>query len=266
MMEAFSSPILPTELEREIFELCALSGSILIPKVMLVAKRVKEWVEPLLYRAIIVYRKSFGKFTSEKPPTDSNFTAIADDVLSSISRRKPSAFFHRAVRYLRSLTLDVQPILTLCTGSLPLKRIYVKLMPPITPRPFSCLTHLHLGHSEDVESTCAILTALPKLAHLSLVSRMDDTPFVVSHKALDSSRIRVLVLFYLSPAWTRENLLSSQLKQDARFVVMRLRNLATDWYARVQLGANDYWADAENHIAKRRIGEIDRERISWASK
>jgi hypothetical protein len=37
------TPILPTELERQIFELCALSRPVRIPKLMLVAWRVKEW-------------------------------------------------------------------------------------------------------------------------------------------------------------------------------------------------------------------------------
>jgi hypothetical protein len=37
------SPTLPRELEREIFELCDLSRPTFIPKLMLVAQRVKEW-------------------------------------------------------------------------------------------------------------------------------------------------------------------------------------------------------------------------------
>jgi hypothetical protein len=37
------SPILPPELEREIFEICAISRPASIPNLMLVAQRVKEW-------------------------------------------------------------------------------------------------------------------------------------------------------------------------------------------------------------------------------
>ncbi|KAJ7826702.1 hypothetical protein B0H14DRAFT_2816723 [Mycena olivaceomarginata] len=54
MSSASASPMLPLELEREIFEIYALSWPKLIPKLMLVAKCVKEWVEPLLYRIISI--------------------------------------------------------------------------------------------------------------------------------------------------------------------------------------------------------------------
>jgi hypothetical protein len=36
-------PVLPIELERQIFEICASSRPVLIPKLMLVAWRVKQW-------------------------------------------------------------------------------------------------------------------------------------------------------------------------------------------------------------------------------
>ncbi|KAJ7126167.1 hypothetical protein C8R44DRAFT_121208 [Mycena epipterygia] len=38
-----TAPILPPELERQIYEICALSRPVLIPKLMLVAWRAKEW-------------------------------------------------------------------------------------------------------------------------------------------------------------------------------------------------------------------------------
>jgi hypothetical protein len=38
-----SSPLFPLDLERDIFEICALSGLVSIPKLMLVAQRVKVW-------------------------------------------------------------------------------------------------------------------------------------------------------------------------------------------------------------------------------
>jgi hypothetical protein len=38
-----SLPTLPSELEREIFEICAVSRPVCIPKLVLVAQRVKEW-------------------------------------------------------------------------------------------------------------------------------------------------------------------------------------------------------------------------------
>ncbi|KAJ7258280.1 hypothetical protein C8J57DRAFT_1516178 [Mycena rebaudengoi] len=40
------------ELEQVILELCAADRSASIPRLMLVAQRVKEWVEAALYRVI----------------------------------------------------------------------------------------------------------------------------------------------------------------------------------------------------------------------
>ncbi|KAJ7887124.1 hypothetical protein B0H14DRAFT_2696630 [Mycena olivaceomarginata] len=47
-------PKLPPELECTIFEIAALARPKMIPSLILVAHRVKHWVEPLLYRVIMV--------------------------------------------------------------------------------------------------------------------------------------------------------------------------------------------------------------------
>ncbi|KAJ6574558.1 hypothetical protein B0H19DRAFT_1254249 [Mycena capillaripes] len=53
-MEPDGSPPLPPELERKIFEICTYAQPVSIPNLMLVAARVKEWLEPLLYVTIVV--------------------------------------------------------------------------------------------------------------------------------------------------------------------------------------------------------------------
>ncbi|KAJ6543046.1 hypothetical protein B0H19DRAFT_1172653 [Mycena capillaripes] len=50
----FSEPRLPPELEVLIFETAALSHPAAIPKLMLIAHRVKHWVEPLLYTVVFL--------------------------------------------------------------------------------------------------------------------------------------------------------------------------------------------------------------------
>ncbi|KAF7317625.1 hypothetical protein MKEN_00849900 [Mycena kentingensis (nom. inval.)] len=47
-----SDPHLPRELERAIFELAALRRPRSIPVLMLVAWRVKEWLDPVLFRSL----------------------------------------------------------------------------------------------------------------------------------------------------------------------------------------------------------------------
>ncbi|KAJ7847805.1 hypothetical protein B0H14DRAFT_3453508 [Mycena olivaceomarginata] len=44
---------LPVELERKIFEIAAQSNSMFIPTLLLVAHRVKTWLEPMLYSVVV---------------------------------------------------------------------------------------------------------------------------------------------------------------------------------------------------------------------
>ncbi|KAF7369484.1 hypothetical protein MVEN_00278100 [Mycena venus] len=273
MASLSSSLMVPLELEREIFELCALSWPTSIPKLMLVTRYVKKWVEPLLYRII-----SIGSM----PIT--GFPSFTVDVMDTAIRRMPPTFFHGAVRHLVLLTYKnsdfYEMILSLCGGledlwifnwedvvntwiplieCLPLRRLGVlsNLFFMLSPASgvFSRLTHLHLGDKiKNTESTVTTLITLPRLTHLSL----DDHIFVHQcHKILESPRpISVLIFFHGHQAdWDRDGVVT-RLAQDVRFVVVRLQNFAKDW----QLGAlygNDYWSAAETFAAKRRTREID---------
>ncbi|KAF7377106.1 hypothetical protein MSAN_00129600 [Mycena sanguinolenta] len=102
---------LPPELEREIFETCAFSRPVSIPKLMLVAQYVKEWVEPLLYRTILTL--GYNHSIEDLP----RFT---EATFSSVLRRKSPVFFQNAVRHFMLMGLfnysKVEAILTLCTG------------------------------------------------------------------------------------------------------------------------------------------------------
>ncbi|KAJ7699011.1 hypothetical protein B0H17DRAFT_317412 [Mycena rosella] len=48
-----TTPSLPTELERAIFELAANTSPSTIPTLLRVAQRVRIWLEPLLYRVLV---------------------------------------------------------------------------------------------------------------------------------------------------------------------------------------------------------------------
>ncbi|KAJ6468095.1 hypothetical protein C8R47DRAFT_918295, partial [Mycena vitilis] len=81
---------LPGELEREIFEAAALSRPVVIPDLMLVAHRVKNWVEPILYHTI---------FISRLKPIDylPHFTA---DLVLRLIKEKSAQFFAKSVHRL----------------------------------------------------------------------------------------------------------------------------------------------------------------------
>ncbi|KAJ6452823.1 hypothetical protein C8R45DRAFT_638733 [Mycena sanguinolenta] len=273
---------LPLELEREIFEICAFSQPTCIPKLVLVAKHVKDWVEPVFYRIIIL-----GAVMSD-------FPLVPYDIMSALIRRKPPAFFHSAVRHLlvyipHQTPQELESILSVCTGvedlwiddmdnafiplihSFPLKRLCVAFdnipAPSQTLPMFSCLTHLHLRahYGNDEPSILAFVEALPKLTHLGFthLSWIGGRIYLpMLHRLLESSPLmRVLVIFKIpGPSWPDEAFL--QLRWDLRFVVMPYRDFVADWDAGVQHG-RDYWADAEAFIAKRRTREIDPLKYSW---
>ncbi|KAJ7834224.1 hypothetical protein B0H14DRAFT_3709610 [Mycena olivaceomarginata] len=210
-----SSPMLPAELEREIFEICSLSRpvtgreTVSIPTLMLIAKRVKEWS----------VKASPWDTPAQSPP--SLMTACPDS-----SVRSPPKFFHDTARYLLlfgarahrgaedlSLFGSFHALIPV-TQSLTLRRLQAHCvsMPPPTLRMSLQLTHLYLcGHPKDPGATCTALATLPSLTHLAV-----DNLALVSHKILElSPSIRVMVFFCSLRAYTDEVLDAAEVTRHA---------------------------------------------------
>ncbi|KAJ7621972.1 hypothetical protein DFH06DRAFT_769494 [Mycena polygramma] len=184
-------PVLPPELEREIFELVAVydllpdswthqhigDTALALPQV---CRRVQSWIEPIIYEHISFLWSANG---AEPVPR----------FLATISAR-PSSFFATHVKHLyfdRSIALSaVQQVLSACTGvvslgyhhpssalerilaPLPLQRLLVsELTLPSSPRnlpPWAAsLTHLGLAYALPPNPTAAF-AALPSLTHLAV--------------------------------------------------------------------------------------------------
>ncbi|KAJ6592305.1 hypothetical protein DFH09DRAFT_906548, partial [Mycena vulgaris] len=177
-------PAFPLELEREIFEICVLSRPKSIAKLMLVACRVKEWVEPFLYRTIAL----------DVPPQMDDFPSFKLEIMLSMFKRKPTSFFRDAVLHLHiPWYYCLDPILPVCTGvqnlSLDDDLFFgdeiIQLLAPLRPthlcidldpilrtlRPghsfFSQITHLELLGSPDFLDISTGLALVPRLTHLS---------------------------------------------------------------------------------------------------
>ncbi|KAJ7138941.1 hypothetical protein C8R46DRAFT_1361499 [Mycena filopes] len=264
-------PILPPELERRIFEICASSQFSVIPRLMLVAWRVKDWVEPILYRTIMVCeirreRYHFPRFTPE---------SVAKLLLS-----KPAAFLRDSVRNLlihnahRDL---VQSILAICTGvenlwapeasevlrppsGLRLKNLSTNAWPllwtvsPLDPL-FTRLTHLELtGPVHSVAKIASTLPLLPQLTHLAF---NDEDLITICPQILDECASLTVLVSRNAGRGHAESLFqgyAERLSRDVRFVLIH-----SWWFEDWQLGVHsglDYWARAEDFIAKRRSGEI----------
>ncbi|KAF8177046.1 hypothetical protein K438DRAFT_1845845, partial [Mycena galopus ATCC 62051] len=273
-------------LEREVFKICAVSRPATIPKLMLVARRVKEWVEPLLYRIVCI---------GPRPPP--GFPRFLMEIIMPAIRRKPSSFFETAVRHLMIRYYqdrdEVDEILDVCTGvqhlslayhlsidsideapdswldrivSFPLERLQIhsreSLMRVLAPEHTLCrhLTHLEITGfiAYDAHAVCDALIALPHLSHLAF----SNSQFVHSCPQLLESckRLRALVcqaLYDVEEIQTHR----AVLERDAHFVqfsweFLQANNGTIDWYIGAQ-GGVDTWAKIERFIAKRRSREID---------
>ncbi|KAJ7461182.1 hypothetical protein FB451DRAFT_1269148 [Mycena latifolia] len=264
------APAFPPELERHIFEICALSRPVFIPTLMLVAWRIKEWVEPLLYRTIALDLTApmdgFPVFTSEK--------------LLSVIARKPASFFRDTVRNLLLLThayIDVlKVVLPVCTGvqnlcvesldpemialfaPFPLNRLYIEqdpfgALPPVHPL-FSHLTHfeMEMVYWPDDTPMWTALALLPLLTHLSF-SADDDSFIPISHRLLETCKTLSVLVILINPFQSVQDPTSSR---DFRVVAMPLVYYAKDWQKGAQSG-KDYWSRAESFIEQRRSGKID---------
>ncbi|KAJ7087517.1 hypothetical protein C8R44DRAFT_820247 [Mycena epipterygia] len=260
-------PAFPPELERQIFEIAALLRPVGIPKLMLVAWRVKEWVEPLLYHIIAL----------EPPDRLPMLPAITTTSLSTAMESRPD-FFRPAIRHLMRegvYTPSLEYVLSICSGvvnlwvnddltqtisvmePLRLKYLYAKTLPvlhTLTPfHPFfSQITHLELMDALDAWDLEAWseLYLIPQLTHLSF---NDDAFFLLCGELLETCK-SLAVLVFLGSLPDPSSV--TEFSRDFRFVAMCCKYYHLDWQMGAYAGV-DYWSRAESFIAKRRSGKID---------
>ncbi|KAJ6449355.1 hypothetical protein C8R45DRAFT_759820, partial [Mycena sanguinolenta] len=189
---------LPPELERAIFELAAVARPIRIPSLMLVARRTKEWLEPLLYRVIFVSGSIIDNMHG--------FPSVPLDILLAVIAKKPTSFFRSSVTHVfLENPPEIEPtlwaravntILTACQGVGQLsissphisyrgsldrvhgpRRLTMHVAPILAPFPtdFSANVFRHLTHLELLDADVfptgmdigAHLTLAPVLTHIS---------------------------------------------------------------------------------------------------
>ncbi|KAJ7739375.1 hypothetical protein B0H16DRAFT_64773 [Mycena metata] len=275
---------LPLDLERSIFETTAFNHPSTIPNLMLVAWRVKAWIEPQLYRMV-----------SSTHPRSAHLPVAPFHILSrDLAYKCPSVF--RGVKHLflytTKDTLNVEGVLAAC-ASLTDLFLYVPLrgnIPTLASMPslrrlvlqprtflafdpdhpvFRTLTHLELlqiSTSAEAEEACVKLQLMPKLTHLALNSIEIYHALSLSLEAFDHLRCIVL----LSSEERREmgvDEVPAPLAQDERFVWIGQMQTDSyeDWLRNAHTGET-YWAVADAFIAARRAGNIDRSCYSICDK
>ncbi|KAJ7896130.1 hypothetical protein B0H13DRAFT_2034456 [Mycena leptocephala] len=260
---ADSTLVFPLELEREIFETMALMYPREIPTLLRVARRVRIWIEPLLYRAI--------RATKENK----------DGIMNAI-KSKPADFFANAVRHLCLdsfiLEQESRQILEVCCGvinlalnhnhtkpnllpilsTMCLQRLSVFLhrlfgrTPDLLHPLFASLTHLDLlDNGDDDEGLTYILAHIPKLP-------------VLSHLALDPavSQGSVETLLVECPRLKLLLVLWSSIRHvyDVRFVIWLCpEDYWGDWEAGAT-GRPHFWSLGDDFVAQKRNKLIDETR------
>ncbi|KAJ7740368.1 hypothetical protein B0H16DRAFT_57224 [Mycena metata] len=259
--------VLPLELERKIFEETALMHKAAIPNLILVARRVLIWIEPLLYRVVCV----------GKPPLKLGHAILTSD--------KPPAFFHNAVRHLALLgppgtstsIKDDLRLLELCRGivsfgaynrnvsgsvlrrlermdlqrlSLCVNLLFDRAAVDFTHPIFRSLTHLHMFDAveDGVMELLPFIPTLPALTHLTLDFSIprDDALEVLAR----SPRLELLLVL-----WLNEELHAPHV-YDVRFVTWVYGRYWEIWEGGAR-GLPDFWALGADFVARKRRGEIE---------
>ncbi|CAK5282260.1 unnamed protein product, partial [Mycena citricolor] len=275
-----SIPALPEDLERIIFLELATQSPRYIPALILVARRVKQWVEPVLYRMITL-----------ELPTLPDVSTLDLPSFFRVHATKGPDFLARAVRHLALKDVNVafmDFIFESCPNTedlllnytlpkhtlyasvpslvrLPLRRLYTyvldffdgtELVPKFRPL-FNNLTHLVVfgnltGHGElaEAQERWRLAASLPQLTHLAAV---EYNP-VMWRVILGNERLVVLAFlwrFDFPPMPQDEH----EIPVDLRFVALAEFSSVLDWQ-KGALGRGDFWDAAEEHVRKRRSGKV----------
>ncbi|KAJ7230842.1 hypothetical protein B0H12DRAFT_1263872 [Mycena haematopus] len=263
---------LPPELERHIFELAANSHSKSIPTLLLVAHRVKIWLEPILYSVVV--------FVNPLPEHICFDSAHFSSAVQSpaISQHVTNLLLSRDVPF-----VHLAPILSRCSAvqnlalyggdlrvlpflsAMPLRRLSTALEDFLFPwvaidftdPPFSSLTHLQLRDDLDEAQweEWRGLAMIPKLTHLAFA--LEKSLSIFQNTLTACPRLQVLIYLY-SPGQAKPGIGLESLAHDTRFVCLPAPAYLADWQTGAR-GGDDFWVRAEKFIAQRNCGEIDRE-------
>ncbi|KAF7368013.1 hypothetical protein MSAN_00867100 [Mycena sanguinolenta] len=272
-----SEPRLPPELEHRIFKIAALARARCIPALMLVAKRVKAWLEPILYRVVFLKDSTLDYIDDLR---DLGLPAFTPDALEKRSQNFCSHVRHLFIddalvgetaleSWLLACTgatnlyawFDCNPEILLSINSLTNVRyltIHVRSLCGTTvPFPlFLTITHLELFDftaDESMDRICRNIAFIPQLTHLSLNPPLDSR---LSHAAL-CANMHLQCIVFLSSGISLDG---SPLIDDDRFVCIdEVLPYELDWLHGALFG-EDYWSVANAFLAARRAGTIERSR------
>ncbi|KAJ7656048.1 hypothetical protein DFH06DRAFT_1200027 [Mycena polygramma] len=277
-----TEPSLPPEIEREVFELSALSDSRTIPKLLLVAHRVNLWIEPFLYRIVSIVDSS---------PTNRNKHQIPEHTFMRMLESKPASMWLTQTRHL-SVAIrggqHMEQILSMCSktsnlaailhphdlfggyklarslsliAAMPLVRLSAHIGSLFHPDAidfnhpvFARLTHLTFLDTFSIQP--AGLGRLSYLTHVSFNYPSSCYPSGLHDKFVREvfGRCAILEVFIFccdGNEALRGNIpFYTYLADEPRSVLLAMDNFLKDWGVGAEGGA-DYWVRAERFIKQR---------------
>ncbi|KAJ7288599.1 hypothetical protein C8J57DRAFT_1494887 [Mycena rebaudengoi] len=287
-MELYYPIIYPSLLSWSVvFEAAAFLDNKNIPRLLLVAHRVHEWLEPLLYH-VLVYRSS--------PTQDHTLPHRIRAILSgSAAGSTHFDFLKRHVRHLAFTDSDfpyIAEYCKACSGATSVaffgngRPSFIPHLDQIRPlklsvnigglfggphnfsRPmFANITHFDISDhviSSDAENERSrnSITSLPRLTHLAFKSGRLPDGFL--NRILSGCQLLQALILLLYPTKSQsqelqapENYLyySAFPIHDVRFIITFCPGFLDDWVTGARGGA-DMWVQADNFIRLKRRGDI----------
>ncbi|KAK7045263.1 hypothetical protein R3P38DRAFT_3177483 [Favolaschia claudopus] len=263
-------PILPPELEREIFELAARQDQSIVPPLLTVCHRVRSWVEPLLYRVLLVSSYQVPALVALKSkPAAFKKTAVrhvfiesykgetrAQDLLSELTEIESGA--PSRPRYPAHPKAQSTP-----AGNLPARGLTASEWARATlPRPvFLTVTHFELYYEPDHSDPqswedWSTLASLPALTHLCLTRCLADGTFRPVVKYCQALKVLIAGFWDMYLKYEATKFAENLVVKDPRVVVMVFPTFKQNWVLGAR-GGSDFWARADAFLAGKMRKEID---------
>ncbi|KAG7442647.1 uncharacterized protein BT62DRAFT_996567 [Guyanagaster necrorhizus] len=258
-------PELPTELEREIFELTATLYPGSAYQLTTVSKRVQIWMEILIYQTVVL---AFPKSRTNL------FLRTVDS--------RPASFFAGHVKnlYLPFVSYpDAQKVLSVCTGATnlacwmatpspellslprqPIERLSVSIAtlmqscethkPAFFHTAFRALTHLDITEPSNplVDTDWSALYTLPKLTHIS-IGNLAESHHLFLLKELLANCESLLCLVVISDDGEFTKHINEEI-YDKRLKILPYFHYPKDYltyWKDVQRGLSDFWGYLEDN-------------------
>nr|GAT44810.1 predicted protein [Mycena chlorophos] len=176
LMDA-SAPLLPPELEHKIFKITALAHPKSVPNLLLVARRVHIWVEPLLWHTLRVPKFDYTRALRQNP-------AHARQLLAAHTKRALIDGLIRTPTWQHDLVYEILAVLSMCPSLTCLaidrysNRIYrtLRFLLPTFAELQRLTVHVNLLFELDADGDRLVL---PRVMHLHALDRRSQAPRII---------------------------------------------------------------------------------------